>query len=310
MSVFRDDSRSQLEQFSRAARQPGTGPSPYNHFLAPDPDQLLRVAVAVAFRRGRLRSVYALLRGKDMDTGEFVGQRREEQFAELQRAQEHVLDLTSWHEFLKVLVKAGYRNGGMLSSQNALLYAYALFLIGKRDFGVEPYRLRAVMARWFFMTALTSRYTTSFETRIESDLARLRPLHSAEEFVAALDHVVDDTLTADFWRITLVNDLATSASRSPSLFADHAALNLLDAKVLFSPLKVAELMDPALRPKKGALERHHLFPRAYLGRQGVTDLPEVTGSRTRSGRVARQYRHRGPGALVLLPRLRGAAERV
>ena len=49
----------------------------------------------------------------------------------------------------------------------------------------------------------------------------------------------------------------------------------LGAPVLFSHKKIAELIDPALQTKKKALERHHLFPRAYLERQGVTDLKQI-----------------------------------
>jgi hypothetical protein len=38
--------------------------------------------------------------------------------------------LQNWHEFFKVLIRAGYRRGDMISSQINLLYCYALFLIG------------------------------------------------------------------------------------------------------------------------------------------------------------------------------------
>ena len=72
MSVFWDEGRTQLEKFCSAARKPSTvGPSPYNHFIEPDPAQLLRVAVALGFRRARLQHVYSILRGKDLETEKF-----------------------------------------------------------------------------------------------------------------------------------------------------------------------------------------------------------------------------------------------
>jgi uncharacterized protein with ParB-like and HNH nuclease domain len=49
MSVFWDEGRAELESFCRLARKaPGIDgpPSPFNHFIMPSPDQLLRVAVA------------------------------------------------------------------------------------------------------------------------------------------------------------------------------------------------------------------------------------------------------------------------
>jgi hypothetical protein len=90
------------------------------------PGQLLRVAVGLGFRRGRLQHVYSLLRGKDLETGIISPERREEQFAILREAQDYVVDLTNWHEFLKCLTRAGFRSSRMISSENALLYTYAL----------------------------------------------------------------------------------------------------------------------------------------------------------------------------------------
>src|SRR5262249_414789 len=66
--------------------------------------------------------------------------------------------------------------------------------------------------------------------------------------------------------------LNNSSARNPELFAYVAAQNRLNAPVLFSHKKVSELIDPALQMKKKSLERHHLFPRAWLENQGVSDL--------------------------------------
>jgi len=46
--------------------------------------------------------------------------------------------------------------------------------------------------------------------------------------------VIQDSLTDDFWSITLPNSVATCAARGPSVFAYYAALVNLDA--LFSSL--------------------------------------------------------------------------
>lgn len=276
MSVFWDDGRAELEQFCRDARQPSiSASSPYNYFIQPDPDQLLRVNICLGFRRARLRHVYSILRGKDLETEEFSDERREQQFAILEDAQGYALNLQNWHEFLKVLMRAGFRSGKMISSQNALLYAYALFLTSKRDYGIDSYTLRNTMARWFFMASLTGRYTGSPETRMEQDLALLRGIESGQEFARLVERIIADTFTEDYWNINLPNALATSSARSPSLFAYYAALNLLGARVLFSKMKVSELLDPALRGPKAAIERHHLFPRGYLRTLGLTSTRDT-----------------------------------
>ncbi len=276
MSVFWDKGRTQLEQFCRASRKPAVGEaSPFNYFIQPEPDQLLRVCVGLGFRRARLNYVYSILRGKDLETEQFSEERRIQQFEVLKDSQARVLDLQNWHEFLKVMIRAGFRSSSMISSQAALLYSYVMFLIGKYDFKMDLYELRNLIARWFFMTTLTARYSASPETTMEADLARLRSITDAAGFVKNFDQVISDTLTEDFWAITLPNEIATSSPRSPSLFAYYAALNLLDAKVLFSKMKVSELFDPAIKGKKSGTERHHLFPKNYLKKMNITEIRDT-----------------------------------
>jgi hypothetical protein len=273
MSVFWDEGRKELEEFCRRSKAPSPGgsPSPFNHYLRPNPEQLLRVSVALGFRRARLEHVYSLLRGKDLETRQFSDEQRVKQFALLQEAQAYTLDLQNWHEFFKVLKRAGYPSDQLISSQMAVLYTYALWLIGKRDFKVDLYRLREVMARWFFMATLTGRYTSSPEARFEQDMALLRGANRADDFVRILDEQIGAVLTKDYWEVTLPNELETAAARNTAQFAYYAALCLLEARVLYSKMKVSELLDPTTKAKKTALERHHLFPRKYLQRIGVRE---------------------------------------
>jgi hypothetical protein len=276
MSVFWDEGRQALEAFCRQARVPTIGaPSPFNYFLRPDPDELLRVAVGVGHRRARLQHVYSLLRGKDLETEEFSDERRVQQFDVLKVAQAAVLHLQNWHEFLKVLMTAGFRSAETITSKISILYAYVMFLIGKIEYKVDPYDLRNLVARWFFFTSLTSRYSSSPETQMEADFLKIRNLKTGAEFCAALDQIIRDSLTEDYWTITLPNELATSSARSPSLYAYYAALCLLGARVLFSKLSVYDLLDPMMNAHKKATERHHLFPKKYLHGLGIAEKPDV-----------------------------------
>ena len=277
MSVFWDEGRKVLEDFCRQAKQPPVDnrPSPYNPYFQPAPDQLLRVDVALAFRRARLEHVYSILRGKDLQTGEFSAERRDAQFALLREAQIEVLDLQHWHDFLNVLKRAGYIHPKMITSETAVVYTYALWLIGKRDFGFDQHSLRNLMARWFFMSSLTGRYTSSPETRMNQDLALLRGCSHSDEFVQALEQEINAVLTSDYWETTLPNELATASARSPGQSAFFAALCILDAPVLYSTMKVRDLLDPSTQGHKQALERHHLFPRKYLERKNITDRRDI-----------------------------------
>lgn len=264
MSVFWDEGRKQLEAFSRGSKIPSlSSATSFNWYISPSPDQLLRVTISLAFDRAVLKHAYSILRGKDLESGQTSLQRRDAQFRALQKAQVEVLNLTHWHEYLRALERSGYRGSKMISSQNVVLFSYAIWLRGRVQHRVEVDQLREVIARWFFMAHLTARYSGSFETQAERDFARIDELAREIGFVEALNRIINDTLTGDFWTITLPNELATAASRSPALFAYFAALNILDADALLSSGKVRDRLDPAVTSTRG-IERHHLFPRAYL----------------------------------------------
>jgi hypothetical protein len=269
MSVWWEDGRKELEEFARASVVGDELPSPANPFIDVKADQLLRVVAGLAFRRARLSYVYQGLSGKDLETGEVSAEIRERQFAKLEKAQVAVVDLTNWHEFLKGLRRAGYLSGRMISSELNLLSSYLIYLIGRTEYKIDPRELREVLARWFFMASLTGRYTGNFEAQVERDLRGIDEVKSAEEFIQLLDNIIDTELTNDFWEIQLPSRLATSAASGPVLYAYNASLVLLSARPLFSRLSLVELMEPTLNAPRSAIERHHLFPKAYLQKLGI-----------------------------------------
>lgn len=277
MSVHWEKGRVQLEEFARGCVDPTlVGPTPKNPFIDANADQLLRAAVGLAFRRGRLQHVYNILRGKDLETGQVSAALRDQQFERLRDAQDQVVDLTNWHEYLKALAHAGFRSRKMITSEVTLIYSYVLWLIGRCDFGLDYKTLRGVIARWFFMAHTTGRYTSSSESQIESDLGRIEEIAAGDgaAFCNELDRIVRANFTGDFWKVSLPTSLDTSSARTPYLFAYWAALNLLDAELLFSNIKVAALSDPGVSAPR-AIERHHLFPKKYLADQTITSRKQV-----------------------------------
>jgi len=287
LSVFRDDDRRRLERFARESRVVSANgrPSPHNHLLQPDPDQLLRVAVLIAFRRGRLQAVLALLRGASVETDETLPSAdRDAQLDKLSAAIDKVLDLTNWHEYIKAVMASGIRRAAEVSSRNTVVLVYALYLIG-RSYGISHSDLRTPIARYFFMASLTSRYTGSFETRITQDVQSFTQAEDGNGYLERLRQATQTTLTADFWTINLPQNLATSSSRSPALFAYVASLSLLNARVppfvsggpdgQKAAIPIRDLIDPVVHAKKSSLERHHLFPRKYLESIGIEATSQI-----------------------------------
>lgn len=272
MSVYWDKGRKELEDFCHKTRKADDKDGPFNWFIEPKPDQLLRVAVGLGHRRARLKYAYELLRGKNLETNEVSEKIRIDNFEKLKTAQAQVLDVTHFTEYLKALQEAGFRSGRMITSKNTIIYSYLVFLIGRTDYGLDYKALRSAIARWFMMCVLTSRYTGSPESQVEKDIRRFAEAADGEQFLATIDQVIDANLTPDFWELTLPELLSWSGGYVPSMFAYFASLNLLGAKVLFSNMTVHELLDPANTGKKTAIERHHLFPKAHLEELGVKGI--------------------------------------
>jgi hypothetical protein len=274
LSVFWPEGRDELEQFAKNSRLTAdhisevtgsrTDWSPKNHYISPNPGQLVRIAVAVGQNRGRLQDAYNALRGRDRKTGAADAIRQTEELDKIKLATPLMLNRLHWDEYLRVLGKAGFRSRKMITSETTILYTYSLWLLGRNIYHVELAVLRDLMARWFFMAQTTGRYTGSPETRIQQDLDRLDDAKSAEDFVAILNGVISTILTSDYWTIRIPDDLVSSStSASPTYQAYLAALNVLDADLFMLNEKVRDWTDPSNTSVKN-VEGHHLFPRAYL----------------------------------------------
>lgn len=286
-SVFWDEGREELERFSRHSRLTPDAASeregvpiswtPKNHYISPEPGRMLRVVVALGQGRGRLRNAYNALRGRDPRTGEINEHQRIHELELLKSAQHKALDSTNWDDFLRVLGRAGFRSRKMITSENTILYTYALWLIGLTRFKVDRVKLRDLMARWFFMSQTTGRYTNSPETRIEEDLSRFKDLNSDDpnSFIQEVERVIDTFLTEDYWSIRLPDDFITSSmSASPVYQAYLAALNVLDADLFALDEKIRDWMDPSAATELD-VDGHHLFPRAYLQTLDITNKRHV-----------------------------------
>jgi len=271
LSVFWPKGREVLEEFCKQAIQPTSDPgqaSPYNHLIAPAPDQLLRVAIAIGFFRARLQNAYQILRGKEVNLGTFSEELRDSQFEILRDSQSVVLDLKHWHLFLNAIRAAGFRSKELISSEAALMYTYVYYLIGTTVYKVPQQTLERLIGRWFYFVSVTARYSGGAETIMDGDLARVKDLSSSDDFVQALEGVMASTLTDDFWQETAPFNLTTALSRNPSMLAFYAAQCKLAAPVLFSDKPVADYFDPTIVAVKKAIEKHHLFPKNWLVGQG------------------------------------------
>lgn len=277
LSLYWDEGRKEIEEFSKESTFPTKGKTTsYNQITTVAAQDLIRVVMAYAFDRARLKYGYKLLCGADFDKRGAVDEElRIQRFDTLKEKLPDVLDVHSWHEFLKAIMNAGYLSGDLILSGNAIFYSYAFYLIAKHRFHASYNENMHLTSLWFFYASLVSLYTGSFESTVESHLNSIKDLSTLKEYKDFILSRVNERLTNDYFDITLVGSegLAVSGKGNNAWNAYVAALNIMDAKILFSKsnLLVSKLFEPGTDGNRKSLEKHHLFPKAHMKAQGYTD---------------------------------------
>lgn len=273
-----DEGRRQIETFSMDSTKPPVAgkTTSYNLVTSVYAQDLIRVVMAYGFDRARLKYGYKLLRGADFDRKGAVDlDLRDQRFNTLKSKLPDVLDVHSWHEFLKAVMNAGYLNDDIILSHNSVFYSYAMYLIAKHRFKASDNENLHLTSLWFFYASLASLYTGSFESLVENHLNAIKELTTLDEYRDFVLTRVNERLTNDYFDITLLGSegLAVSGRGNNAWNAYVASLNILNAKILFSKtsLLVSKLFEPGTDGKRKSLEKHHLFPKAYLKSKGYND---------------------------------------
>ena len=270
MAVYDNEVHDKINRFCAESRVPADHTS-YNHILTVTPSHIIRMTVGIGFKRARLRYAYMLLRGKDLRTGEITAQTRETNLAIFKKSLDIVTNLNNWHNFLNLFPSAGYVNKSMIASTNAVVFSYVLYLIGKYEYKVPSLELQKIIRKWIFMSTITGFYTGSTESEVEKQFADLRSVNNAGDFVAYLDQSISTRFTEDYFVKTLPNDLNNSASISPAWFGYIASINVLGTPTLFGTTPQAHYFTIGTSGDKKSIDKHHIFPKAYLAKIGFTN---------------------------------------
>ena len=278
LSVHWDEGRRKIEDFCKASTVHAPATSFNSLGIEISSQDVIRTVMAYAFNRAKLIFGYKLLRGTDFEKKGVINEElREKNFEILKAKLPDVMNVTNWHEFLKAIMNAGYFYDNMILSKNAIYFTYAMYLIAKYRFKAHNNINKALASLWFFHSALTSLYSNSTETVAESHLTAIKDYSSLDEYKRFIITRVNESLTDDYFNITLPGSgqggLAVSGSGNNAWFAYVAALNILNRKVLFSQsnLTVRDFIISFNDGKKKPLEKHHLFPKSYLKKLNYPD---------------------------------------
>ncbi|HEY3324739.1 MAG TPA: DUF262 domain-containing protein [Planctomycetota bacterium] len=219
---------------------------------------MLRVAFTTEFRRGKLQDLVALLSGRNFETKQFEEAIIEDSFTRLKAAVLRFMNETHFKRFLMIIRSAGFVDASMIGSQNALNFAYILYLT-LRDQKMADGEIERFVRRWFVMSVLTGRYSGSPESTIDYDIRQIHLLGIA----VYSDSVLRGALSDAFWESGLPQAMDTSVASSPYFRIFQAAqIKMNDKGFLSRDFSVRELIEVKS-------DVHHVFPRAYLKKQGL-----------------------------------------
>jgi len=220
---------------------------------------MLRVAFTSEFGRGKLQDLVALLSGRNFETREYEEAIAAASFSKLKAGIEAFICNTHFDRLTMILRSSGFLTADLIRSQNAVNFAYIIYLRG-RAAKLPADDLERLVRRWYAMSILTGRYAGSPETTFDLDIRQIE-IQGLKAYVEA---VIENELPDTFWTGMLPQLMDTSSSTSPYFIAYQVAqVRLGDKGFLSTDITVRDLLL-----NRG--DKHHVFPRKHLQGQGLS----------------------------------------
>jgi hypothetical protein len=225
----------------------------------PTYSDMLRVAFTSEFGRGKLQDLVALLSGRNFETKQYEEHVAEDSFRRLKSGIHAFVNQTHFERFTMILRSAGFISSTLLGGQNAVNFAYILYLRGRAQ-KMNSDDLESLIRRWFAMSILTGRYTSNPETAFDFDIRKISEAGITEYANA----VLENELPVSFWTGLLPQNMDTSSRQSPYFHAYQAAqVKLKDLGFLSRDISVSDLL-------LNRADVHHIYPKKHLSELGLS----------------------------------------
>jgi hypothetical protein len=230
----------------------------------PSYSDLIRVAGLVGFDRGVVSAIVSELSGRDPETRKVDEVRIPEAYDRLETALLQIVKKSHFQRFVMLIQSSGFITPSMIRSQNALNFAYALYIRLRQDSDLSEGERNRIVKRWFVMSTLTARHSGSFESTWEQDIRRIAQVGAANY----LETLEKSILTDGFWEVALPGRLESSSITSP-YYQVYLASQVATGKrgFLSRTVTVSAML-------KQAGDTHHIFPKDYLQKNGYSDRAE------------------------------------
>jgi hypothetical protein len=220
---------------------------------------MLRVAFTSEFGRGKLQDLVALVSGRNFETKQFEEAIIENSFSRLKKGVLAFINKTHFERVTMVLRSAGFVTSGLIGGQNAVNFAYIIYLRG-RAVGMSAADLERLVRRWYAMSILRGRYAGSPETAFDLDIRQIE----ARGLASYVESVIENELPESFWTGMLPQLMDTSSSNSPYFLAYQAAqVKLGDRGFLSRDITVLDLL-------MNRSDVHHVYPQKHLKKLGLS----------------------------------------
>lgn len=225
----------------------------------PSYDDVIRVAFMSKIKRAKLANLVQLLAGRDFETREFKESIIEKTYKSMYDGVLNVISQHNFTQFMIILRSAGFISKKLVNSVMAIDFAYTVYLILQESKEVPVAEVKRVVQKWYVLSVLTGRYSSSPESAFATDIRLIRE----RGVVAVLKDIEAAELSDNFWNIGLVQDLETTSTTNP-VFQVYLASQIYfkDISLLSSNVPVSELITLG-----GDI--HHIFPKKFLIEHGV-----------------------------------------
>lgn len=220
----------------------------------PQCDDILRVAFMHKFKRSKLGDLVSLLSGRNFETREYQADIIDQTYESLFAGVLNTINEHNFKQFMLAIKGAGFISSKLINSIMAVDFAYTLYLILRESQEVPVSDIKRVVQKWYVLSVLTGRYSTSPESAFYKDLRRIQEIG----VVATLQDIESAVLSDNFWDVQLTQDLAATSTKNPVYLVYLAAqVHAHDISLLSNNITVRELIE------LGG-DVHHIFPKQYL----------------------------------------------
>lgn len=225
----------------------------------PTCDDVIRVAFMYKFQRSKLADLVSLLSGRNFETRDYNVEIIDNTYEEMYKGVLNVISEHNFKQFMIAMKSAGFISRKLINSIMAVDFAYTLYLILRESKEVSVSEIKHYIQKWYVLSVLTGRYTSSPESSFYKDLKSIKE----KGVVATLQAIEDATLSEAFWNVQLVQNLESTSTINPTYQVYLAAqVYFNETSLLSNNIGIKELID------LGG-DVHHIFPKQYLKEQGL-----------------------------------------